>query len=438
MTDVLTDRTAGADRPFGTADSSAGTDERPAFSDITTIRIGGSIRRFVQPTSEDAFVDAVRAADAAGDRLCVIGGGSNMLVSDSPFDGTVVRDARRGVDVLATPGSAPHRVGEDAAVTAQAGVNWDDFVAFSVEQGLEGIEGLSGIPGTVGASVVQNIGAYGQEVASSVSKVRVWDRQESCIRTLDARDLRFGYRTSSLKTTMYTGSPQVRETTAWFPTPRFIVLEVTYVLHADDHGTVGAGQLAHALGVEVGARMGLAQIREAVLKVRAGKDMLEDPTRYANRWMAGTKALSADCLANLPTEPNHNRWSCGSFFINPVVTATHAQRYLDGAPQYPVQLPDGTTGVKTSAAWLIDHAGFHRGFTLADYSSDPLRTAAGTDAQMQRCALSHAGLSTVHTLALTNRGGARFDDVMHLAARIQQGVEDRFGIRLVPEPVIVR
>lgn len=437
MTDAL------INQPVAQAD--AAQTDTPAFSDITTIRIGGAIRTFVQPATEDEFIDAVRSADSKHERLCVIGGGSNMLVSDAPFDGTVVRDARHGVDVQDMPEKAAQHNGEDITVTAQAGVNWDDFVAFTVTHGLEGVEGLSGIPGTVGASVVQNIGAYGQEVASSIRKVRVWDRQERVIRTLDADDLRFGYRTSSLKTTMYTGSLQVRETTQWFPTPRFIVLEVTYVLHSDNRGTVGMGQLAKALGVDVGERMELARIRDAVLKVRAGKDMLEDPTRYANRWMAGTKASTMAAgttstgnddvagdgdTAGQTAQPNHNRWSCGSFFINPVVTVAHAQRYLDGAPQYPVALPDGTMGVKTSAAWLIDHAGFHRGFTLASSQDD--------DAQELHPELSRAGLSTVHTLALTNRGQARFDDVMRLAASIQKGVEDTFGIHLVPEPVIVR
>ena len=275
MTDALINQPA--------AQVDAAQTDTPAFSDITTIRIGGAIRTFVQPATGDEFIDAVRSADSKHERLCVIGGGSNMLVSDAPFDGTVVRDARHGVDVQDMPAKASQHNGEDVTVTAQAGVNWDDFVAFTVTHGLEGVEGLSGIPGTVGASVVQNIGAYGQEVASSIRKVRVWDRQERVIRTLDAEDLRFGYRTSSLKTTMYTGSLQTRETTQWFPTPRFIVLEVTYVLHSDNRGTVGMGQLAKALGVDVGERMELARIRDAVLKVRAGKDMLEDPTRYANR-----------------------------------------------------------------------------------------------------------------------------------------------------------
>lgn len=415
MTDVPADRTV--------TTQAAGT---PRFSDITTIRIGGAIKNFVQPASEEEFIDAVRNADARHERLCVIGGGSNMLVSDGDFDGTVVRDARHVVDAGEALNEGARHNGEDVSVTVQAGVNWDDFVAFSVAHGLEGIEGLSGIPGTVGASVVQNIGAYGQEVASSVRAVRVWDRLEQRVIALDARDLAFGYRTSSLKTTMYAGTAPHRETTEWFPSPRYIVLAVTYVLHSDDHGTVGVGQLARALGVDVGARMELAQIRDAVLSVRAGKDMLEDPTRYANPWMKGTKQIDSAAIAG---EPNHNRWSCGSFFINPVVTVAHAQRFLEGAPQYPATLPDGSVGVKTSAAWLIDHAGFHRGFSLAS------ELANFPEASEQA---ARASLSTVHTLALTNRGGARFDDIAHLAARIQKGVEDAYGIHLVPEPVIVR
>ena len=396
---------------------SENTPTTPSFADLTTIRIGGPIATFVEPTSEDDVIGIVREADASRIPLCVIGGGSNMLVSDDPFDGTVLRDARRGVTV-STAEATPSTAGAPASaveVTAEAGANWDDFVAVCVASGFEGVEGLSGIPGTVGASVVQNIGAYGQEVATSVARVRVWDRELGRIAELGHDDLCFGYRSSSLKTTMYATNPDgERTTTRWFPTPRYIVLSVTYRLVRSTQGTVGVGQLAKALGVDLGTRMDLAAIREAVLRIRAAKDMLEDLSRYANPWMSSSKDVAAD-LRN--AQPNHNRWSCGSFFINPVVDSDHAAQYLDGAPQYPGALPDGSQGVKTSAAWLIDHAGFHRGFALDG---------------------SHASLSTVHTLALTNRGGASFGEVRDLAQTIAQGVWKTYRIRLVPEPVVVR
>lgn len=396
----------------------------PTFADLTTIRIGGPIDEFVRPETRDEVIDTVRRADAQGTRLCIIGGGSNMLVSDAPFHGVVVRDMRNGIRVSR---SAPGDSG-DVIVEADAGANWDDFVAWTVSEGYEGIEGLSGIPGSVGASVVQNIGAYGQEVASSVLSVTAWDRQAGAIVEIGHDNLAFGYRFSALKATMYEtpevqGTGEGRRETRWFPSPRYVVLAVTYRFRRSRQGTVGMGQLAKALGVEKGTRMDLTDIRAAVLSIRATKDMLEDPTRYANPWMAGTKREIPEA-----GEPNHNRWSCGSFFINPVVTAEHARRYLDGAPQYPGVLPDGTPGVKTSAAWLIDHAGFHKGFRLPGVAAD---SADGAEP-------SSAGLSTVHTLALTNRGGATFDDVWRLASCIRRGVDDAYHIDLVPEPVVIR
>ena len=262
----------------------------PTFADLTTIRIGGPIDEFVRPETRDEVIDTVRRADAQGTRLCIIGGGSNMLVSDAPFHGVVVRDMRDGIRVSR---SAPDDSG-DVIVEADAGANWDDFVAWTVSEGYEGIEGLSGIPGSVGASVVQNIGAYGQEVASSVLSVTAWDRQAGAIVEIGHDNLAFGYRFSALKATMYEtpevqGTGEGRRETRWFPSPRYVVLAVTYRFRRSRQGTVGMGQLAKALGVEKGTRMDLTDIRAAVLSIRATKDMLEDPTRYANPWMTGTK-----------------------------------------------------------------------------------------------------------------------------------------------------
>lgn len=445
-----------------------------SFADITTIGVGGAIARFVEPTSRVGVIEAVEDADDRGLPLCVIGGGSNLLVSDEPFDGVVVRDARRNITV---PDEAAPVEGGDLTVhvNAEAGCNWDDFVAFTVELGLEGVEGLSGIPGTVGASVVQNIGAYGQEVADSVASVEVWDRKLKRTAELGPDELAFGYRSSALKSSMYAAPATPAD--EFFPTPRYVVLSVTFALRHSATGTVGYGQLARALGVEVGDRLSTGTIRDTVLKVRAAKGMLEDAARYLNPAMAGTKrddqvriALTAqygdadmDALTGLavadgtikptdsagsadtsqpagsavfggapqpagladsadatrPTAPelDRDRHSCGSFFMNPILTPDQAARLPDDAPRFDATLPDGTPGVKTSAAWLIDHAGFHKGFK--------------TDAAAK------AGLSTLHTLALTNRGGASSGDIATLARTVQDGVQARFGVRLIPEPVVI-
>ena len=406
------------------------------FAELTTIGVGGPIARFIEPTTRVGVIEAIEEADAKGLPLCVIGGGSNMLVSDAPFPGVVVRDARRAITV---PDEAAPVEGGDRTVhvNAEAGCNWDDFVAFTVQMGLEGVEGLSGIPGTVGASVVQNIGAYGQEVGASVESVEVWDRRDKRTVELTPDDLRFGYRSSALKSSMY--AAPATPAAEFFPTPRYVVLSVTFALRHSATGTVGYGQLAKALGVEVGDRMETRAIRNAVLKVRASKGMLEDAARYLNPAMAGTKrddqvrialraqygeavAAAASDAAGGPSSPvditpDFDRHSCGSFFMNPILTAEQAARLPEDAPRFDAVLPDGTPGVKTSAAWLIDHAGFHKGFKTAE------------DAK--------AGLSTMHTLALTNRGGAQASDVADLARAVQDGVEAAFGVRLVPEPVVV-
>ncbi|NEG71745.1 UDP-N-acetylmuramate dehydrogenase [Bifidobacterium ramosum] len=416
-------------------------DRMTSFADITTIGVGGRIARFIEPTSRVGVIEAVEDADSKGLPLCVIGGGSNMLVADAPFNGVVVRDARRQITV--PDEAAPVENGERIVhVNAEAGCNWDDFVAFTVELGLEGVEGLSGIPGTVGASVVQNIGAYGQEVATTVESVEVWDRRDKKTMDIPATDLGFGYRMSKLKASMYTAP--ATPAAEFFPTPRYIVLSVTFALRHSATGTVGYGQLAKALGVEVGDRMATKAIRDAVLKVRAAKGMLEDAGRYANPAMAGTKRADQIAIAveaqrrakqaessatgsstssdhpdaeTAPLAPDYNRHSCGSFFMNPILTAAAAARLPEDAPRFNATLPDGTPGVKTSAAWLIDHAGFHKGFKVSP------------DAQ--------AGLSTLHTLALTNRGDATAVDIATLARTVQDGVEAAFGVRLVPEPVVV-
>ncbi|TCD53709.1 UDP-N-acetylmuramate dehydrogenase [Alloscardovia theropitheci] len=390
--------------------------ETPRFSDITTIAVGGRIARFVEPTTRAAFLEAVIMADTTGKPLCVIGGGSNMLVSDDDFDGVVIRDARREISVLDEV--TPVEEGADPSVTisATAGVHWDDFVAYCVRMGLAGVEALSGIPGTVGASVVQNIGAYGQEVASTVSSVEVWDREERTVKTLKSDELQFSYRDSLLKRSMYTNGAHSAPS-RYFPSPRYIVLEVTFTLKHATHNTVNMTQLARALNVTVGQDFEIGEIRRAVLDIRAGKGMVEDEHRYMNHWMKDT-VVSSEIYDTMSLEDeDRNRYSCGSFFMNPILSQEVADTLPQDAPRFDAELPDGSKGIKTSAAWLIDHAGFKPGYKIDESS--------------------RAGLSTKHTLSLTNRGDARAVDIIELARVIRDGVRQTYGVTLVPEPVFI-
>jgi UDP-N-acetylmuramate dehydrogenase len=332
----------------------------------TTLRVGGPARRFVTASTTDAVIDAVSDCDARGEPVLLFSGGSNLLVGDEGFDGTAVRVATRGIDV--DSGSACAGV----SLRVAAGEPWDGLVEHAVARGYVGIEALSGIPGSTGATPVQNVGAYGQEVADTVAGVRTWDRQERRIRTFAAADCEFGYRTSRFKQERYRGGP------------RFVVLEVTFQLRLGDLGApVRYAELATALGVEVGGRAPLGAVREAVLRLRGRKGMVLD-------------AADADT------------WSAGSFFTNPVLDPSQVP---EGAPRWPTA--DGR--VKTSAAWLIEHAGFTRGHGLP----------------------GPASLSTKHTLALTNRGDARAADLVALAREVRDGVRERFGVTLEPEPVVV-
>jgi UDP-N-acetylmuramate dehydrogenase len=336
------------------------------LADHTTLRLGGPAERWVRATTEDELVGAVAEADASGRPVLVLGGGSNLVVADEGFAGTVVQVATRGI-VPDVDDASPSCGGVMATVAA--GEVWDDLVAHAVGRGWAGVEALSGIPGSVGATPVQNVGAYGQEVSQTIASVRVWDRVLRGIRTFANADCRFGYRTSRFK-----ADPG-----------RHVVLSVTFQLRVGAMGEpVAYAELARALGVEVGQRAALGDVREAVLGLRRGKGMV----------------LDAD---------DPDTWSAGSFFTNPVVDPALVP---EGAPAWPQ--PDGR--VKTSAAWLIEHAGFARGH--------------GPDHRP-------VSLSTKHTLALTNRGGATTSDLLALAREVRDGVDRRFGIRLVNEPVLV-
>jgi UDP-N-acetylmuramate dehydrogenase len=332
--------------------------------DHTTLRLGGPAKEWVRATTEAELVDAVRAADDAGEPVLVLAGGSNVVVADAGFDGTVVEVATTGV-------RADHDDDDPTCggvlVTVAAGEPWDAFVARTVESRWVGIEALSGIPGSVGATPIQNVGAYGQDVSQTLASVRVWDRTLKGVRTFAAADCGLGYRTSRFK-----ADPG-----------RHVVLDATYQFRQGDLGApVEYAELARTLGVEPGSRAPTADVRRAVLELRRGKGMVLDPG-------------------------DHDTWSAGSFFTNPVLPV---DRVPEGAPAWPQ--PDGQ--VKTSAAWLIEQAGYAKGY------------GAGA-----------ARLSTKHTLALTNRGGATTEDLLGLAREIRDGVEQRFGVRLVNEPVLV-
>ena len=332
----------------------------------TTLRVGGPAKAWVTPTSESELVEAVSAADQSGDPVLVLGGGSNLLVADTGFAGTVIEVGTRGVSADVEDGASCGGV----LVTVAAGEEWDAVVAQAIERGWVGIEALSGIPGAVGATPIQNVGAYGQDVAQTIASVRVWDRVLRGVRTFANADCGFGYRHSRFK-----ADPG-----------RHVVLDVTFQFTQGDLGApVAYAELARTLGVDIGARVSTADVREAVLGLRRGKGMV----------------LDAD---------DHDTWSAGSFFTNPVVDAAVVP---DGAPTWPAE-----GGVKVSAAWLIEHAGFGKGY--------------GAELTGGR-----AGLSTKHTLALTNRGDASSDDLLAVARAVRDGVERVHGIRLVNEPVLV-
>ncbi|GAB2614689.1 UDP-N-acetylmuramate dehydrogenase [Pseudactinotalea suaedae] len=345
------------------------------LADLTTLRVGGPVGRLVEASTEEEIVETVVAADEAGEPLLVLGGGSNVLAADAGFAGVVVRDARQEIAVESQDACG------GAAFWASAGMPWDNLVLRAVAEGWAGVEALSGIPGSTGATPVQNVGAYGQEVGDVVAMVRTWDRQEKRYRTLAHGELGLGYRTSILKESLRD------RTNAWYPTPRYVVLRVMFQMRLATRSTpIRYPELARALDVEVGERVDAAEVRSAVLALRAGKGMV----------------LDAD---------DPDTWSAGSFFTNPVLPEGSA--LPEGAPQWPA----GPGLVKTSAAWLIQRAGFDKGFAVPGGGA--------------------ASLSTKHALAITNRGGARAADLLALARTVRDGVRDAFAITLEPEPVLI-
>jgi UDP-N-acetylmuramate dehydrogenase len=335
----------------------------PALADLTTLGVGGPADRVVEATSEAALIAAVSEADDAGVPLLLVAGGSNLLVGDDGFAGTVVLVRSEGVTVEDDTSCG------GVTVRVQAGHGWDDLVAHAVAQRWVGVEALSGIPGSTGATPIQNVGAYGQEVAQTLARVRTYDRQERRVTTFAAGDCGFGYRSSRFK-----------------GQDRYVVLEVEFQFVTGDlSAPVGYDELARSLGIAAGERAPLGQVRDAVLALRRGKGMVLDPDDPDTR-------------------------SAGSFFLNPVLDVADAGRLTEAAPRWPA----GAGRVKTSAAWLIEQAGFARG--------------AGDGA---------ARLSSKHTLALVNGGGATAADLVALASQVRAQVHRRFGVVLEPEPRLV-
>lgn len=322
------------------------------LADLTTLRIGGPASTLLTVDSEAELIDAVGSPGP----VLLLGGGSNVVIGDEGFSGTVIRIATTGVT----------RSGD--LVRIAAGEDWDTVVQQAIAEGWVGLESMSGIPGLVGSTPIQNVGAYGHEVAETIVEVRVWDRLHGSVKVLAAADCGFAYRSSRFK-----ASPE-----------RFVVLEVTFRLSVGPlSAPISYAELATTLGVGIGSRAPLSDVRSAVLELRRGKGMVLDPA-------------------------DHDTWSAGSFFTNPILGS--GVEVPAGAPQWPQ--PDGR--VKTSAAWLIEHAGVGKGF-----------------------AVGNAAVSGKHTLALTNRGGATAKELLSLAFQVRSRVESVFGITLQNEPVLV-
>jgi UDP-N-acetylmuramate dehydrogenase len=348
----------------GTLFAGARVDEAVPLAPLTTLRVGPVAPRVITCTSTEQVVTTLRQLDGEGCRpLLVLAGGSNLVIADTLTDLTVVRLATRNVSVHGN------------IVRAEAGAVWDDVVVAAIAAGLGGLECMSGIPGSAGATPVQNVGAYGAEVADTITRVRLLDRRSGVVRWAPAGELGFGYRTSVLK-----------------HSDAAIALEVEFALDASGRSApLRYGELVAALDAAAGQRADPAAVRDAVLALRARKGMVLDPA-------------------------DHDTWSVGSFFTNPVVAPEFYQELANSVgramPHYPAP-----GGVKLAAGWLVEQAGFGKG-----YPDDP--TA--------RCRLS-----TKHALALTNRGGASADDVVALARTVRDGVRDVFGVTLIPEPVLV-
>ena len=330
------------------------------LSNFTTLGVGGPAAKIIHAKTEAELISAVKAADDSKTPLLILGGGSNVLISDSGFAGNVIRveTAGNSFEIDACSGGT---------LTVSAGADWDEFVSFTIEKGLANLESLSGIPGTVGGSPIQNIGAYGHEVSEVIARVRTFDRKLQEVKTFTASECKFGYRSSIFKAELN----------------RYVILDVTFQLRIGEASLpIGYAELAKELGVEIGARVAIAKVRSAVLKLRSAKGMLI----------------------------NEGIKSAGSFFINPILDKNAAEKLPSDAPRWP--MPDGK--VKTSAAWLMEHAGVSKGDQLAG-----------------------AQISPKHVLALSNSGDATAKDLIELAKSAQGKVKAKFGIVLQSEVHLV-
>lgn len=355
------------------------------FKDLSTLRVGGAIANFVRSDQIDELLQAMRTGTQP---LLMLGGGSNTVPSDAEFPGTVIQDARSRIQVKqgsvrlelpdgTTDGTPQLDIDENQVLLhVDGGTLWNNLVNYSIDNGFAGIEALAGIPGTVGAAPVQNIGAYGGEVASAIFGLSAYDRSEKRLCYLRRDQLRFSYRNSILKETRRDGEPS----------GRWLVLGVDLLLRRDTASNpIAYSQLAKALDVPLGSRVPIDEVRDSVVGLRRSKGMVLD-------------------------DADHDTWSVGSFFTNPILPATAA------LPSQAPRFDAGSGLVKTSAAWLIEHAGIPKGFALPG---------------------SGAAVSTKHVLALTNRAAATGAEIRALAKHIQGAVASAFGIDLIPEPVIL-
>jgi UDP-N-acetylmuramate dehydrogenase len=342
------------------------------LADHTTLGLGGPARGFVRADAEEELIEAVWAADGGGEPILILGGGSNLVVADEGFDGTVIQVATKGID--RDPG--------DGLVTVAAGEDWDAVVAWTIAEGLAGLECLSGIPGLAGATPIQNVGAYGQEVSETITEVRTYDRVTGQISIIPNERCGFGYRTSVFK----------RDDAR-----RHVVLSVTFQLAVQSvSAPVRYAELAAALGVAVGDQVASTTARSAVIELRRRKGMVIDGADPDTR-------------------------SVGSFFVNPVLDGAAlaaveaAARARCGPDTRVPSFPAGTGLAKVPAAWLIERSGFGKGYSLGD----------------------GARISAKHTLALVNSGSATTASLLALARQIRDGVHDAFGVSLAAEPVLV-
>ena len=359
------------------------------FSDLTTIGVGGPIAHYHRVTSRKQLVATCKEVFSSPDEWMVLGGGSNLVVSDAGFDGHVIHIATKGRKLASADG-------DDVLLTVQAGEDWDALVAYTVSEGLCGLESLSGIPGLVGASVIQNIGAYGYEISDTLDHIELIEYPSATTRTVFPDELALGHRTSALRTGELRG----------------VVGSVTFRLtRSAQSKPIAYVQVSDALDLDLGGRVPLALLRKTVLELRRSKGMVIDPSDPDSR-------------------------SCGSFFINPVVSERFAYSLPQDTPKYVLNASQATVislegeapsdadflaesvegQVKLSAAWLIENSGIPKGFQLPGNS---------------------ARVSIKHTLAITNPGGASAEDVAALARYIKTQVLNRFGVRLQPEPILI-